>query len=62
MNESHRGRCYGGPYNGQYRNYYQNRMPVYTMPDPSGSGEYVFVPTLENEQEGSWFWRGLTTK
>lgn len=56
----HQGRCSGGPYDGQYRDYFKEEMPVYSPFSVVHTGRYLWVPPLEGEREGRWMWSPLT--
>lgn len=58
-NQHHKGKCRGGPYNGEYRDYFKPEMPVLAQ-DPRQYGKYVFVPKVEETSEGYWFWDPLS--
>jgi hypothetical protein len=59
-NEHYPGRCKGGPYDGKFIDYFQERMPVLSGSLSSGNntGEYLFEP-VEGKKEGLWLWRPL---
>ena len=63
MWEHHVGKCVGGPYNGQFRDYFQSTMPVFSFLDNRNTGEYKYEPPWEDEHNGHavgrWIWRDL---
>lgn len=58
----HKGQCKGGPYDGEFRNYFTNRMPVISFLNTDNLGEYLFEPFEKDSEEGIWLWKPLIHK
>ena len=55
----HSGKCIGGPYDGELRNYFENTMPVLSPLNIRNNGQYEFFPDKENSSIGVWCWSPL---